>query len=113
MKTTVTKTSLVYLAIAAWTIAFVLQAHADQCAQLDTQWHGCNNPPGNGDKVWVVNMRKDHTVRATVHHHGYYHGNTSDWDQVITIPAGGRTFVGCTGSPSNNSAFSVVGCEVL
>jgi hypothetical protein len=80
---------------------------------LQTEWHGCNNPPGNGDKVWVVNMLKDHTVRATVHHHGYYNGNTSDWDQVITLPAGGRTFVGCTGTPTNNSTFTLVGCEVL
>jgi hypothetical protein len=117
MRITMIRASLINLAIAAsFTGGILAQPRArgdlNQCARLETQWNGCTNPH-NGDKVSVVNMRNDHRVRATIHHHGYYDGNQFDWDQVITIPAGGRVLAGCTGTGSNTATLTLVDCQVF
>jgi hypothetical protein len=76
------------------------------CARIRVVPGGCG---GNSSltEVYVDNMRKDHTVRATVRKHSSQEG---DEDTDYAIAGGGQLFIGCGGG---NTSFAVVGCEVL
>jgi hypothetical protein len=58
-------------------------------------------------EVYVDNMHKDHTVRATVRKHSSQEG---DDDTDYAIAGGGQLFIGCGGG---STSFAVVACEVL
>jgi hypothetical protein len=76
------------------------------CARIRVVPGGCG---GNSrlTEVYVDNMHKDHTVRATVRKHSSQEG---DDDTDYAIAGGGQLFIGCGGG---NTSFAVVGCEVL
>jgi hypothetical protein len=57
-------------------------------------------------EVYVDNMHKHHTVRATVRKHS----QEGDEDTEYAIAEGGQLFIGCGGG---GTSFDVVGCEVL
>jgi len=76
------------------------------CARIRVVPGGCR---GNArlTEVYVDNMHKDHTVRATVRKHSSQEG---DDDTDYAVAGGGHLFIGCGGS---STSFAVVGCEVL
>jgi hypothetical protein len=75
------------------------------CARIRVVSSGCG---GNSafTEVYVDNMHKDHTVRATVRKHS----QEGDDDTEYAIAEGGQLFVGCG---EGGTSFAVVGCEVL
>ena len=103
------KASFISLTIAALVRGFVVAyAQSDDvpnCARIRVVWGGCGEELGSY-KVYVDNMHKDHTVRATVRKHS----QEGDDDTDYAIAEGGQLFVGCGGG---GSSFTVVGCEVL
>ena len=103
------KAFFISLAIAALISGFVV-ANAQSgdlanCARIRVVSGGCGRNSGL-TKVYVDNMHKDHTVRATVRKHS----QEGDDDTDYAIAEGGQLFVGCGGG---GSSFTVVGCEVL
>ena len=75
------------------------------CARIRVVSSGCGRNSGL-TKVYVDNMHKDHTVRATVRKHS----QEGDDNTEYAIAEGGQLFVGCGGS---GTSFDVVGWEVL
>ncbi|HEU5247905.1 MAG TPA: hypothetical protein VFU09_12525 [Candidatus Udaeobacter sp.] len=75
------------------------------CARIRVVPGGCGRNAGF-TKVYVDNMYKDHSVRATVRKHS----QEGDDDTDYAIAEGGQLFVGCGGG---GTSFAVVGCEVL
>ena len=57
-------------------------------------------------EVYVDNMHKDRTVRATIRKHS----QGGDDDTEYAIAEGGQLFIGCGG---NGISFALVACEVL
>lgn len=57
-------------------------------------------------EVYVDNMHKDRTIRATVRKHS----QEGDDDTDYAIAEGGRLLIGCV---DGSTSFTVVGCEVL
>jgi hypothetical protein len=76
------------------------------CAQIRIVPGGCE---GNSafKEVYVDNMRKNRTVRATVRKHS----QEGDEDTDYAIAGGGQLFIGCEGG--GGTSFVVVGCEAL
>lgn len=69
-----------------------------------------------GASTYVVNRRQDRRVRATIR--VYWSGgvNNGQRDDVTTIPAGSRVYLGCTrggGIGNADYRYAVVGTELL
>ena len=109
MSATAIKVSFISLAVAVWVSGFVVgyaqSGDLANCARIRVVSGGCGRNSGL-TKVYVDNMHKDHTVRATVRKHS----QEGDDDTDYAIAEGGQLFVGCGGG---GSSFTVVGCEVL
>ena len=75
------------------------------CAQIRVVSGGCGRN-SSLTEVYVDNMHKNHTVRATVRKHS----QSGDDDTDYAIAEGGQLFLGCGGG---DTSFTVVGCEVL
>ena len=103
------KASFISLAIAAlingFVVAYAQSADVANCARIRVVPGGCGRK-ADFRKVYVDNMHKDHTVRATVRKHS----QEGDDDTDYAIAEGGQLFVGCAGG---DTSFAVVGCEVL
>ena len=103
------KASFVVLAIAGVVSGFVV-AHAQSgdsanCARIRVVPGGCGGNAGRSE-VYVDNMHKNRTVRATVRKHS----QEGDDDINYAIAEGGQLFIGCG---DGGTSFAVVGCEVL
>lgn len=66
---------------------------------------GCGKNAGLTE-VYVDNMNKDHSVRATI----WKHLQQGDEDTEYAIAEGGQLFIGCGGG---GTSFAVVRCEEL
>ena len=75
------------------------------CARIRVVEGGCGKNAGL-TKVYVDNMHKYHTVRATVRKHS----QEGDEDTDYAIAEGGQLFIGCG---QGGTSLAVVGCEVL
>lgn len=75
------------------------------CAQIREVPGGCRRNASLAE-VYVDNMHKNRTVRATVRKHS----QEGDEDTEYAIAGGGQLFIGCGGG---STSFAVVGCEVL
>jgi hypothetical protein len=75
------------------------------CAQIREVPGGCSRHASLAE-VYVDNMHKNSTVRATVRKHS----QEGDEDTEYAIAGGGQLFIGCGGG---GTSFVVVGCEVL
>ena len=88
------KAFFISLAIAAWISGFVV-AYAQSgdlanCARIREVSGGCGKNSGLTE-VYVDNMHKDRSVRATVRKHS----QEGDEDTDYAIAEGGQLFVGC------------------
>ena len=103
------KASFISLAIAALVSGFVVAyGQSDDlanCARIRVVPGGCGKNAALTE-VYVDNMHKNHTVRATVRKHS----QEGDDDTDYAIAEGGQLFVGCGGG---GTSFAIVGCEVL
>ena len=75
------------------------------CAQIRQVPGGCRRN-ASLTEVYVDNMHKNRTVRATVRKHS----QDGEEDTDYAIAGGGQLFIGCGGG---GTSFIVVGCEVL
>jgi hypothetical protein len=75
------------------------------CAQIREVPGGCKRNASLAE-VYVDNVHKDRTVRATVRKHS----QEGDEDTDYAIAGGGQLFIGCGGG---GTSFVVIGCEVL
>ncbi len=75
------------------------------CAQIREVQGGCGKNV-TLTEVYVDNMHKNRTVRATVRKHS----QEGDEDTDYAIAGGGQLFIGCG---SSGTTFTVVGCELL
>ena len=109
MSATAIKVSFISLAIAALVSGFVVgyaqSGDLANCARIRVVSGGCGRNSGL-TKVYVDNMHKDHTVRATVRKHS----QEGDDDTDYAIAEGGHRFIDCVGG---SVSFAVVGCKVL
>lgn len=76
------------------------------CARIRVVQGGCGKKNPDLAEVYVDNMHKDRTVRATVRKHS----QNGDDDTDYAIAGGGQLFIGCAGG---GTSFDLVGCEVL
>jgi hypothetical protein len=75
------------------------------CARIREVPGGCGKN-ARLTEVYVDNMHKDHTVRATVRKHS----QEGDEDTEYAIAEGGQLFIGCG---DVGTSFALVACEVL
>ena len=75
------------------------------CARIREVPGGCKRNASLAE-VYVDNMHKNRTVRATVRKHS----QEGDEDTEYAIAGSGQLFIGCGGS---GISFFVVGCELL
>jgi len=75
------------------------------CAQIREVPGGCRRNASLAE-VYVDNMHKNRTVRATVRKHS----QEGDEDTEYAIAGGGQLFIGCGG---DGTSFVVVRCEIL
>jgi hypothetical protein len=75
------------------------------CARIREVPGGCKRNASLAE-VYVDNLHKNRTVRATVRKHS----QEGDEDTEYSIAGGGQLFIGCGGG---GTSFAVVGCEVL
>ena len=75
------------------------------CARIREVQGGCEKKAALTE-VYVDNMHKNQTVRATVRKHS----QEGDEDTDYAIAGGGELFIDCGGG---GTSFAVVGCEVL
>ena len=103
------KASLISLAIAALVSGLVL-AYAQSgdpanCARIREVPGGCEKN-ASLTRVYLDNMHKNQTVRATVRKHS----QEGDEDTEYAVAEDGQLFIGCGGG---GTSFAVVGCQVL
>jgi hypothetical protein len=77
----------------------------DNCARIREVQGGCEKK-ATLTEVYVDNMHKNRTVRATVRKHS----PEGDDDTDYAIAEGGQLFIGCGGG---GTSFDVVACKVL
>ena len=103
------KVSFLSLAISALigslVVAYAQLGAAANCARIREVPGGCGKNAGLTE-VYVDNMHKDRTVRATVRKHS----QEGDEDTEYAIAEGGQLFIGCGGG---GISFAVVRCEEL
>jgi hypothetical protein len=103
------KAFLISLAIAELISGFVVadlqSGDLAHCARIREVSGGCGRNSGLTE-VYVDNMHKDRSVRATIRKHS----QEGDEDTEYAIAEGGQLFVGCGGG---GTSFTVVGCKVL
>jgi hypothetical protein len=75
------------------------------CAQIREVEGGCGKHT-TLTEVYVDNMHKNRTARATIRKHS----PEGDDDTDYAIAGGGQLFIGCGGG---GTSFTVVGCQVL
>lgn len=103
------KAFFITLAIAAlissFVVAYAQSGDLANCARIREVSGGCGKHSGLTE-VYVDNIHKDRTVRATVRKHS----QEGDEDTDYAIAEGGQLFVGCGGG---GTSFAIVGCKVL
>jgi hypothetical protein len=103
------KSFFISLAIAAlisgFVVAYAQSGDLANCARIREVSGGCGRNSGLTE-VYVDNMHKHRTVRATVRKHS----QEGDEDTDCAIAEGGQLFVGCGGG---GTSFTLVGCKVL
>lgn len=103
------KASVTSLAIAALitglVVAYAQSGDPADCARIREVPGGCGKKAGL-TQVYVDNMHKDRTIRATVRKHS----QDGDEDTDYAVAEDGHLFIGCGGG---GTSFAVVGCEVL
>ena len=106
---TAIKAFFISLAIAAlingFVVAYAQSGDLANCARIREVSGGCGRN-SSLTEVYVDNMHKNRTVRATVRKHS----QEGDDDTDYAIAEGGQLFVGCGGG---GTSFAVVGCKVL
>jgi hypothetical protein len=103
------KASFISLAIAAlisgFAVAYAQSGDLANCTRIREVSGGCGKNSGLTE-VYIDNMHKDRSVRATVRKHS----QEGDEDTDYAIAEGGQLFVGCGGG---GISFAVVDCKVL
>lgn len=91
--------------ISGFVVAYAQSGDLANCARIREVSGGCRR---NSDltEVYVDNMHKDGSVRATIRKHS----QDGDEDAEYAIAQGGQLFVGCGGG---GTSFAVIGCKVL
>jgi len=101
--------SFISLAIAALVsglvVAYAQSGDHANCVRIREVPGGCEKN-ASLTKVYLDNMHKDRTVRATVRKHS----QEGDEDTEYAIAEDGQLFIGCGGS---GTSFAIVGCDVV
>ena len=91
--------------ISGFVAAYAQSGNLANCARIREVSGGCGKNPGLTE-VYVDNMHKNRSVRATIRKHSI----EGDEDTDYAIAEDGQLFIGCGGG---GTSFAVVGCKVL
>jgi len=91
--------------VSCFVVAYARPADLGNCARIRVVEGGCGKNRVFS-QVYVDNMHKDRTVRATVRKHS----PDGDDDTEYAVAEGGQLFIGCAGG---GTSFDLVSCAVL
>jgi hypothetical protein len=91
--------------VSGFVVAYAQSSDLANCARIREVPGGCGKNTALAE-VYVDNMHKNRTVRATVRKRS----QEGDDDTDYAIAGGGQLFIGCGGG---GTSFVVVACEVL